>query len=177
MSAADFDRTANRLGALALRLTDRMERAVASQGARSLSAATALSAIETFLDGPSIDTLRQVLGLSSSAVVRLVDGLVTDGLVARSKGSDARVTTVALTARGRRVARAIVAARADVLADALRPLSAADRAALEPVLDAVLIGLVQGPRPGPAMCRLCDTQMCGAQRGRPCPITQRALGV
>jgi hypothetical protein len=32
-----------------------------------------------------------------------------------------------------------------------------------------------GPRPGPAMCRLCDTEVCGAERGQPCPVTQQAL--
>ena len=173
--SSSFDETANRLGALALRLTDRMEQAVTAEGVRSLSAATALSAIHRFLDRPSIDALRRVLGLSSSAVVRLVDGLEADGLVVRGKGADARVTSIELTRAGRRVAKDVVAARAAVLDDALSPLAAGERARLGRAIDTVLIGLVQGPRPGPAMCRLCDTEVCGAERGRPCPVTQQAL--
>ena len=152
-----------------------MQRAVVAAGARSVSAATVLSALDRFLDRPSIDALRQVLGLSSSGLVRLVDSLEADGLVARRAGTDTRVTVVILTPRGRRIAKAVVAARAEVLADVLSPLDAAERTALDPILDKVLIGLVQGPRPGPAMCRLCDTEMCGAVRGRPCPITLTAL--
>ena len=112
MSAPAFDRGANRLGALALRLADRIEQAVTAEGVRSLSAATALSAIERFfVDEPSIDELRRVLGLTSSGAVRLVDGLETDGLVTRRRGDDGRVSLVALTAKGRRAADAVVTTR------------------------------------------------------------------
>ena len=176
MSAAGFDRGANRLGALALRLTDRMQLAVTEGGARSPSAAAALSALERFFTGaPSIDDVRRVLGLTSSGAVRLVDTLEADGLVRRGRGADGRVSTVTLTARGRREARAVVDARATVLADALAPLTAEERAALAPIVDKVLVGLVRGPRPPAAMCRLCATEVCGAARGEPCEITRTAL--
>jgi hypothetical protein len=36
---------------------------------------------------------------------------------------------------------------------------------------------VRGPSPGPAMCRLCATEVCGAARGEPCPITLHALAL
>jgi DNA-binding MarR family transcriptional regulator len=176
MSAPPFDRTANRLGALALRLADRMEMAVTAEGARSLSVATALSAIERFfVAGPPIDDLRRVLGLTSSGAVRLVDGLEADGLVTRRRGTDGRVSVVTLTARGRRAARAVTDARAAVLTDALTPLTAGERRALAAVVDKVLIGLVRGPRPAAALCRLCATEVCGAARGEPCGITRTAL--
>ena len=178
MSSPPFDRTANRLGALALRLADRLELAVTAEGARSLSAATALSAIERFFTGgPSIDDLRQVLGLTSSGAVRLVDGLEADGLVVRGRGTDGRVSVVTLTAKGRRTARAVVDARAAVLTEALAPLTAAERRTLAPLVDKLLIGLVRGPRPARAMCRLCATEVCGAARGEPCEITRTALGL
>ena len=84
MTVGPFDQGANRLGALAVRLADRIEVAVTAEGARSLSAATALSAIERFfVDGPSIDALGRVLGLTSSGAVRLVDGLEGQGLATR----------------------------------------------------------------------------------------------
>jgi MarR family transcriptional repressor of emrRAB len=171
-----FDAGANRLGALALRLTDRLDAALRKPGDRSLSAATALSALSCFLDAPSIDRLSQVLGLSSSATVRLVDGLEEAGLAARAPGDDGRVSVVTLTAAGRRRARRIVATRAAVLADALAPLTPRERATFEHLVDKILIGLVRTPATTGWMCRLCDTGTCGAPRGRPCPVTETALG-
>jgi DNA-binding MarR family transcriptional regulator len=176
VTAAAFDAGANRLGALALVLTDRLHGALAASG-RSASAGAALSAIATFLDAPSVDQLRQVLGLTSSGTVRLVDSLVRDGLVSRGRAGggdgDARVTTVALTAKGRRAAKAVVEARRAVLTDALAPLEHADRAVLERLLTTVLEGVVRTGGGGRGwMCRLCETATCGAaERGAPCPVT------
>jgi DNA-binding MarR family transcriptional regulator len=176
LTGGPLDQGANRLGALALRLADRMEVAVTAEGARSLSAATALSAIERFfVDGPSIDALGRVLGLTSSGAVRLVDRLETAGLVSRRRGDDGRVSVILLTAKGRRVAARVTVARAAVLTDALASLTAPERATLDALVDKILVALVQGPSPGPAMCRLCATEVCGAERGHPCPITMLAL--
>lgn len=168
------DPLANRLGALALRITDRMHAAVSADG-RSLSSATALSALDRFLDGPSIDRLSSVLGLSSSATVRLVDRLVADGLVARASTADGRVSVVELTSAGRQEAGRIVAGRAELLDDVLAPLSAEERAILHELVDKVLVGLIRGPAVGAWMCRLCDTPTCGAVPGQPCPLTIAAL--
>lgn len=178
MSARGFDASGNRLGALALRLTDRMAVAVTAEGERSLSAATALSALgRLFAEPPSIDALRRVLGLTSSGGVRLVDGLEADGLVRRRAGDDGRVRVVELTAKGRRAMRQVTAAREAVLIEALAPLSERERGVFGPIIDKLLIGLVRGPRPGPAMCRLCATEPCGTEPGTPCPITRQALGL
>jgi MarR family transcriptional regulator, negative regulator of the multidrug operon emrRAB len=177
LSPSGFDAGANRLGALALRLTDRMALAVTAETGLSLSAATALSAIDRFFaDPPSIDALRRVIGLTPSGGVRLVDGLEAQGLVRRSVGRDGRVRVVELTAEGRGAQEVIVRARRQVLIEALAPLSSDERDALAQLVERVLIGLVQGLRPGPAMCRLCATEVCGAQPGQPCPITRAALG-
>jgi MarR family transcriptional regulator, negative regulator of the multidrug operon emrRAB len=170
-----FDRSANLLGALALRVADRMRAAVATE--TSESAATALSAIHNFLDAPRIDQLANVLGLSSSGTVRLVDGLAAQGLVVRRQGSDGRESVVGLTSTGRRRAAAVTRARADVLAEALSPLPKAERAAFENAVEKVLIGLVRGPRGRGWMCRLCSTATCGAEPGQPCSITRDALGL
>ena len=170
-----FDAGANRLGALALRITDRMDTALTGGGVRSASSATALSAIYNFLDAPSIDQLHRVLGLTSSATVRLVDRLVGEGLATRTRGSDGRVTVIDLTPAGRRQAKAMVAARAAVLVDALAPLSDRDRATFERMLDQILISLIPKPTGKGWMCRLCDTGVCGAERGGPCPLTQAAF--
>jgi DNA-binding MarR family transcriptional regulator len=170
-----FDRGANLLGALGLRVADRIRAAVTTE--TSESAATALSAIHNFLDAPRIDQLAQVVGLSSSGTVRLVDGLAAQGLVVRRRGSDRRESVVALTAQGRQLARKVVRARAATLAEALEPLSKTERAAFTAAVEKILVGVVRGPRGRGWMCRLCDTATCGAQRGQPCSITRDALGV
>jgi MarR family transcriptional repressor of emrRAB len=171
----DFDRGANLLGALGLRVADRIRAAVTAD--TSESAATALSAIHNFLDAPRIDQLAQVLGLSSSGTVRLVDDLAAKGFVVRRRGSDARESVVTLTSAGRRTAQRVVRARAATLVEALAPLSKSERAAFVTIAEKILIGLVHGPRGRGWMCRLCDTATCGAQRGQPCSITREAIGL
>lgn len=172
------DALANRLGALALRLSDLVETAVTEAGARSLSAATALSALDRFLDQSTIGQLGDVLGLSSSATVRLVDGLVAADLVRRDPGeADARQSTLQLTRRGRSAAKRIVAARQDVLARVLEPVTGQRRALLAGDVEDLLVGLVTESTGRGWMCRLCNTAECGAEPGQPCPITQTALGV
>jgi MarR family transcriptional repressor of emrRAB len=167
---------ANRLGALALRLVDRMDAAVTDDGRRSSSAAAALSAIERFFDdAPTIESLRQVLGLSHAGTVRLVDSLEHDGLVSRRLGDDRRARRIALTDDGRRAKRALSTARGRVLDRALAPLTDDERRTFAGLLDKVLMGLVRTEGTGPAMCRLCDTEACGAEVGHPCPITLAAL--
>ena len=82
MAGGTLDRTGNLLGALSLALADRTADSVSGAAARSISGAAALSALLHFLDRPSVDLLRQVLGLTSSGTVRLVDRLEREGLVA-----------------------------------------------------------------------------------------------
>jgi DNA-binding MarR family transcriptional regulator len=177
-SAPAFDRTANVLGALSLAVSDRMAAAIdeaARQGGRpgSETAGVALSALHHFLERPTIDRLRQVLGLTSSGAVRLVDRLEGAGLVRRQAGRDGRTTTVSLTPAGRRAAARVARARAQVLEEALGVLPAQERAALEPLISRVVVGLMREPGATRWMCRLCDTGVCG-QRTRDCPVSRAA---
>jgi DNA-binding MarR family transcriptional regulator len=164
-----FDRAANLLGALALAMADRMAGAIEATAAASVTAATALSAMNDFLEGTSIDLLAQVLGLTSSGTVRLVDRLSEAGYVRRTRGADARTTSIVLTEAGRRVAANIAAARADLLSGALADLTAAERQVFEGVTGRVLAGLVREPGATRWICRLCDTTTCGRADGR-CPL-------
>jgi DNA-binding MarR family transcriptional regulator len=164
-----LDRTGNLLGALALVIADRTADATGEAAGSSESAAAALSALLHFLDGPSVDLLRQVLGLTSSGTVRLVDRLEEAGYVRRGPGRDGRSTSVALTAAGRRAAARISAARAGVLDDSLGVLSAAERQEFETLMAKVLAGLIRGPGAVRWLCRMCDTVACGREEGR-CPV-------
>src|SRR5215218_2595865 len=109
----------NLVGALTLALSDRLEGAVTEAAGLAESDAIALSALHHFLDSPSVDLLAQVLGLSSSGAVRLVDRLESAGLVRRTTAADGRVTSVALTATGRRRAQTVTQARTDLMEHAL----------------------------------------------------------
>jgi MarR family transcriptional repressor of emrRAB len=101
----DPARAANVLGALALVLTDRVTDAVEAAAAQAETGAVALSALRHVLPpDPSIDLLRQVLGLTHSGTVRLVDRLEAAGQVRRGSGRDGRTRTVSLTTAGRRAA-------------------------------------------------------------------------
>jgi DNA-binding MarR family transcriptional regulator len=157
------------VGALALRITDRLHSAHAEVTDRSLSSVAALCALGDFLEPASIDDLRRVVGLTSSATVRLVDGLERDGLARREAGEDGRVSLVRLTATGRRLATRLAAARAAVLTDVLAPLTARERSTLAELVDQLLVPLARTPTPRGWMCRLCATQVCGAPMGDPAP--------
>jgi DNA-binding MarR family transcriptional regulator len=140
----------------------------------SESAATALSALHHFLDRPSVDMLRQVLGLTSSGTVRLVDSLVKAGYVRRKQGDDARSTAITLTASGRAAAKRVAAARAAVLTEVLAPLSDDERRLLDGVLGKILVGLMREPGATRWNCRQCDTVSCRGSEGG-CPVGNEAL--
>jgi DNA-binding MarR family transcriptional regulator len=167
------ERAANVLGALALAVTDRGARAAATVGGQSASAAAALSALHHFLDRPTLDQLRRVLGLTPSGAVRLVDRLAETGLVARGPGEDGRSRAVVLTDEGRRVATELAAARAATLGGLLDGFSAHDRATLHELLGRVMANLVRDKDGGAWTCRLCDLAACGRAEGQ-CPTANAA---
>ena len=154
-------------------MSDRTADAVGGAAGQSASAATALSALHQFLDDPPIDRLRQVLGLTASGTVRLVDRLEEAGLVTRGPGTDGRSVSVRLTAAGRRAAKRVSAARGAILDDAVSRLDAAEREQLDRILSHVLAGLIRGPGATRWMCRLCDMSACGRDEGR-CPVANAA---
>lgn len=164
-----LDRTGNLLGALSLAIADRTSGAVGESVGQSETAAIALSALHHFLGAPSVDLLRQVLGLTPSGTVRLVDRLQDAGYVTRRPGSDGRSISVHLTASGRRAAERASAARAEVLEAALCVLGSGQREAFDEAVSRVLVGLIRGPGAVRWMCRACDTSACGREAGR-CPV-------
>jgi DNA-binding MarR family transcriptional regulator len=149
-----------------------MTAAVAEAAGQPESGATTLSWLAGFIEQPRIGLLNRMLGLTPSGAVRMVDRLEADGHLHRGPGPDGRSTTVRLTARGRRTARRVAAARLGVLADALSVLSDEERATLDSLAGKVLVGLKRDPGATRFMCRLCDPVACGHAEGR-CPVAQR----
>jgi len=165
----ELDQAANLLGALSLVIADRMADAMAEAGGRPESGAAALSALLHFLDRPTVDLLRQVLGLTSSGTVRLIDRMAESGYVQRGPGDDGRSTAVSLTPAGRAAAERVAVGRAGVLAGVLDGLSPAERETLRQLMSKLLAGLISGPGAVRWMCRLCDTGVCrGTEDG--CPV-------
>jgi DNA-binding MarR family transcriptional regulator len=172
-SRDDIEHDANLFGALALVVADRVSDALRTT-VEPESAAAALSALNHFLDRPTIDLLGRVLGLTSSGTVRLVDKLEAANYVRRGAGQDKRSTSISLTSEGRLLAERVSSARADVLRGALQALSQEDRDALETISSRLLVALMRPPGATRWMCRLCDTEACGRPRGL-CPVYNAAI--
>jgi MarR family transcriptional regulator, negative regulator of the multidrug operon emrRAB len=167
-----MDRTTNLLGALALLIGDAVTGEAARVAGRSGAAGAALPVL---LQDPGIgiEALRQPLGLTQSAAVRLVDALVADGLARRGPGADARSIAVRLTTAGRREARAVLAARAELLDRAVAGLTERERRSLTIVLEKMLSAVTHSRQQAELVCRLCDLTACPQAE---CPVEQAALG-
>jgi DNA-binding MarR family transcriptional regulator len=164
---------ANVLGALALAVADETAQSVVTATGQSVTAAAALSALHEFLERPTLDQIRRVLGLTPSGAVRLIDRLAEAGLVTRGPGADGRTRSVILTEAGRRAAEAGAAARLTYLRDSLAPLTAAERETLDHLLGRVMAAVVDRKDGGAWICRQCDLTGCERSSGR-CPAMNAA---
>src|SRR5690349_22375314 len=127
----DLARLANLLGAWSLAVADRITVAAAEAAGRGGQAPAALVALDQFAEGSTIEQLSDVLALTHSATVRLIDALVSDGHVARRRRrGDRRAVAVQLTGSGRAAARKITRARAEAVKAALGGLSEPQRRSL-----------------------------------------------
>jgi MarR family transcriptional regulator, negative regulator of the multidrug operon emrRAB len=176
-------RLSNLLGAWALAISDRMAGAVEATAGRGSQAPAALVALHQFADGSTIEELRRVLGLSHSAAVRLIDGLVADGNVTREPAArDRRSVALTLTPSGRATAQQITAARQRAVETTLEGLTQAELRALTRLAERLTADVaslrlgerLEGTTPtGGWLCRLCDFQACGRSDGR-CPAATNA---
>lgn len=152
---------ANLLGALALAVSDDMNNAVCLAASSGDTASAALVHLSHAPLG-GVEPLRQVLGLSHSATVRLVDRLVSGGLVERRPADhDRRTVVVSLTFDGRAVANAAERDRLSRLRCMLqRSLSAEQRAQLTPLAETMLSALTDDNSALWRICRLCAFEAC-----------------
>jgi DNA-binding MarR family transcriptional regulator len=112
-----------------------------------------------------------ILGLTQPTAQRIVDGLLRDGLAARTKGVRGRAAPVQLTAKGRKLAETLQARRLAAFAQALAPLGVGDRRTLDRLLDTVLKPMVDGRAYARHICRFCDHGICDGAR---CPVGNAA---
>jgi len=173
-------RLANLLGALSTGISDGMYESAAVAAGLDGVASAALVALLDFVPSGSVRTLSQVVGLTHSGAVRVVDRLVAEGLATRAPGGDARSRSITLTAPRVKVARQVRGARERVISGFLEHLSATERAALTPLCERLVAGITEqrlekrnaGETPaGGALCRMCDFGACGREIGI-CPAAE-----
>jgi DNA-binding MarR family transcriptional regulator len=160
------ERAANLLGAFAVALGGRVERAAEAASGRSGARAAALTTLAQW-PGGTIEQLRHALGLSHSATVRVIDGLVADGLAARQPLGGGPAVRPVLTVAGAALARDVLRARRDVTVAALAVLSDDEVAALNRALEVLLDTITVDPCTGDWVCRLCELAACPQER---CPV-------
>jgi DNA-binding MarR family transcriptional regulator len=165
---------ANRLGALALTLSDSIREATEAATGMAGGLPAALVSLREWADGSSVDVLADAMRVSHSRAVRVVDRLEGAGLARReSDPSDGRRALVWLEPAGRDLAARALGARSRVLGSALAELEASDLPELERLLAALLGATTVDVRAAAGTCRLCDAHACGHYEGV-CPVSQAA---
>ena len=173
-------RFANLLGALSTGLADAIQESTAAAAGLDGAAPAALVALLDFLPGGTVRALSQVVGLTHSGAVRLVDRLVSDGLVARSRGRDSRSRSITLTPAGQTLALRVRMAREGAISRAIENFSDGERATLTALCERLIAEVTRrrledraaNRTPGGgALCRTCDFAACGRDAGL-CPAAQ-----
>ncbi|MEL6224126.1 MAG: MarR family transcriptional regulator [Cyanobacteria bacterium J06627_8] len=165
----DDERTLNLLGALALSVTDALSSVVevnAGYGGEAPAAIVTLGVDP----GLSINALRQILNLSHPGTVRLINRLESQGLVERRSGTDGRTLALFLTEAGHERRKAILVERRQQLQRAMSSLTENDRKQLTKLLEKMLAAMTTSELRNYAICRLCEEEVCPADR---CPVEQK----
>ena len=166
MPEAYISRVANRLGAVALTLSDDIREATEMATGMAGGLPAALVSLQEWADGRSVDVLAEAMRVSHSRAVRVVDRLEAAGLARReSDPADGRRALVWLEPAGRELAERALDARSRVLLLAVAGLDAADVRDLERLLGALLDATTVDVRAAMATCRLCDAHACGHYDG------------
>ncbi|MDB9524376.1 MarR family transcriptional regulator [Oscillatoria sp. CS-180] len=165
----DEERTLNLLGALALSIMDKLSSIVevnAGYGGEAPAALVTLGADP----GLSINSLRQILSLSHSGTVRLIDRLESKGLIERRPGTDGRTLALFLTEAGHQRRNAILAKRRQQLQFAINSLTQSELEQLTKLMEKMLTVMTTSELRNFAICRLCEEEVCPADR---CPVEQK----
>jgi DNA-binding MarR family transcriptional regulator len=174
MPDAYISQVANRLGAMALTLSDSIREATETVTGMAGGLPAALVSLREWADGSSVEVLADAMRVSHSRAVRVVDRLEAAGLARReSDPSDGRRALVWLEPAGRELAERALDARSRVLHSALAELAADDVRDLERLLGALLDATTVDVSAAKGTCRLCDAHACGHYEGT-CPVTRAA---
>jgi DNA-binding MarR family transcriptional regulator len=165
---------ANRLGAVAVTLSDAIREATEVATGMGGGIPAVLISLREWADGRSVDVLAEAMRVSHSRAVRVVDRLEAAGLARReSDPSDGRRALVWLEPPGRELAERALDARARVLGGVVAGFDDSDVRHLERLLGALLDVTTVDVRAARGTCRFCDAGACGHFDGG-CPVTRAA---
>lgn len=174
MPKAHTSVVANRLGAIALTLSDRIRDATETATGMAGGVPAALVSLREWADGTSVEVLAEAMRVSHSRAVRIVDRLEESGLAHReSDPSDGRRALVRLRPEGAKLADRALAARSRVLLGVVAELDGEMVLQLDRLLAALLVATTDSERTARQTCRLCDAHACGHYEGA-CPVTKGA---
>lgn len=158
--------TANKLGALGVMISDRVE---GTLHGLSPSAAAVLSMLH-FKPALNSAGLAAICDVRQPTVVRLLDGLVRQGLVERGE-PEGRATPLSVTPLGRERAEAVQQARLTALDALLSALDDDEQATFGALVDKILAGATDSRAMARTTCRLCEHDLCAPGV---CPVGLRA---
>ncbi len=162
---------ANLVAAFALQAGGQIESRARQTAGRSTTDAVALVLLHGALAGASQEAVAEVLGLTASGTVRLVNRLAREGLVVREQ-RDGRTVALRLTAAGTALAAEILRARMAAVQRLLAYLDEPDHQQLADLTARMLAGLTRDGVSANQICRMCDLSVCH-DRDR-CPVTEAA---
>lgn len=110
--------------------------------------------------GSSVDWLSRGLGFTQSGAVRLVDRLVTLGLLRRERHAGRKEVSLHVTADGEARLHLGLEARAAAVRTLLEPLSAGEQRQLGVLAGKVLAECARRRDEADVACRLCDWEAC-----------------
>lgn len=170
MSAFDHH-DLNVIGAFAVAAADQLHDSAASCAPTSGASASALIALTQIREGRTIAALAGSLRVSHSRTVRIADDLEARGLVKRVPADfDGRAVHLRLTRKGLATAETMQHARLRLLEETVAVLTSDEVSELARITAKVLMATTTGRRHAQAICRLCDAEVCGFERGE-CPVT------
>lgn len=157
----------NQLAAFALAVNDKLDATLSERFGRAQSDLETLVSVR-HCDSFTVGWLGEVLGLTHSAAVRVVDRLESDGRIRRTPQANRRFVGLVLTPAGVKLADEILKARQEVLGRLFEDVD--DRALKKalPLFRGILSQKSGSNLASYRRCRLCDEVGCGER----CPVQQ-----
>lgn len=155
-----------KLGALGVLISDLGDRVADDLS----SSAAALLLTLRFRSALTATALADIAGIAQPTAVRVLDGLVSRGLVVRQERVG-RTAPLRLTVQGRKRADRLLSERAHALGHLLAALSGEEQTRLERLIDKLLAAATTSRAFARTTCRLCDHSICDGPR---CPVGSRA---
>ena len=162
-----YARGSNLLGAFVTAVNDRMQRQTEQAIAMGGQARAALVTIGHNY-GESVEFLSNILQMSHSGCVRLVDKLHEQALIERRPGKDRRSLSLYLTPAGRDRQREVLRGRREALNSVFETLDERQQQQFVELLEVMLKAITHCKSDADIICRLCEEQTCAQSR---CPVT------